>query len=571
MRNTYNELKTMVSERTLELMNKNALLEAEIKERKQIQELLDERLRFETILSNLSAKIINVSAEGLEKEIDSALRLLVEYLEVDQGSLILFDDNFPKEPVIHPCAVKRTSLATGILKYPSLQQKIQRGEVIAMGKIPEALPNNEAEEMKYFLDGGYKAILAVPLEVGGRNWGLIAFGSIQSERNWSIELFRRLKLAGEILANAIIRKRAEDTIRTSESQKEAILNASMDRIRYVDRDMRIIWANKASALRAGLPAEELIGRHCYEVNHATNSPCEGCPTLRSMITGQVERRTMHYPQTLVEEGGEYGENYCLPLRNEKGEIDRFVQVYRDITVQKQAEEKIYTLSQELIRAQERERQMISRELHDTVAQDLCSLKVACETLFDNHSLVPAKIKKKMGEIAHSLQGTIKTVRDLSYDLRPSGLDELGLVEVLSRYCEEFGEKTKIRIDFCSMGLDSAKFDFDTEINLYRIIQEGLNNILKHAEATEAKISFIGAFPHVILKVEDNGKGFNLQERRPAATNNGKRMGLQSLKERVNLLRGEINIQTRPKQGTKIMIKIPFPEQGNGRKKENHHH
>jgi len=564
MKNSYDELKRMVGERTLELINKNTLLEAQIRERKQIQELLDERLRFETILSNLSAAIIASTGDSLEGEIDSAIRTLIAYLEVDWGSLILFDTNSRKEPVIFSSAVCGTPFSPSVVggDYPWFREKIRRGEAIILGKIPDELPKEAVGEKFFLFKGGYRSILVIPLKGGNGNWGVIGFGSMQTEKSWSIELIRRLKLAGEILVNATVRKRAEETLRMSESQKETILNASVDRIRYVDKDMRIIWANKASASRAGLSAEELIGRHCYEVNHGTQSPCAGCPTLRSMKTGQIERQMMHYPKVLNAEEGEYGDNYCVPLRNEKGEIDRFVQVYRDITYQKHAEEKIYNLSQELIRAQERERQMISRELHDTIAQDLCSLKVACETLFDNQIQVSDGLKRKVLEIANNLQRTIQAVRDLSYNLRPSGLEELGLMEVLSRYCEDFGEKSKIAVNFHSMGVESAKWDFDTDINVYRIVQEGLNNILKHSGATKAKISFVGSFPHLILRIEDNGKGFELQPKHPVQ-DNPKRMGLQSIRERVSLLKGEMTIHTGPNQGTKIVIKIPYPENGNG--------
>jgi PAS domain S-box-containing protein len=508
--------------------------------------------------------VISVSSDDLEGEIDLAIRNLIAYLEADWGSLILFDNHSAKEPAVVSGAICGTPLPSDIVSenYPYFRDKIKRGEAIILGKIPDDVAQDAAKEKEFLLQEGYKSILIIPLRAGIDSWGWIAFGSIQGRREWSIEMVRRLKVAGEILANVIGRKKAEETLRLSESQKETILNASVDRIRYVDKDMRIIWTNKASALGAGLSAEELVGRHCYEVNHGTQSPCAGCPTLRSMKTGQVERQIMRYPQGLTAEGGEYGDNYCVPLRNEKGEIDRFVQVYRDITYQKHAEEKIYNLSQELIRAQERERQMISRELHDTVAQDLCSLKVACETLFDNQVHVSEILKGKVLEIANNLQRTIQAVRDLSYNLRPSGLEELGLMEVLSRYCEEFAEKSKIPVQFHSLGVESAKWDFDTDINVYRIIQEGLNNILKHSRATKAKISFVGAFPHFILRIEDNGKGFELQPKQPGQ-DNPKRMGLQSIRERVSLLKGEMTIHTGPNQGTKIVIKAPYPENGNG--------
>jgi PAS domain S-box-containing protein len=238
----------------------------------------------------------------------------------------------------------------------------------------------------------------------------------------------------------------------------------------------------------------------------------------------------------------------------------------EIRNHKRAEEQIHSLTQELIKAQETERQMISRELHDSVAQDLSSLKIACQTLLANEPQVSSQVKQKVSEMSEVLHRTVMAVRDLSYSLRPPGLDGIGLVEVISQYCDDFFEKSGIQVDFHSAGVGSTKLDFDMEINLYRLVQEGLTNIIKHADATYAKIGLVGAFPNIILRIEDDGKGFDV-EKRLANASHEKRMGLQSMKQRIRLLGGQMLIQSRPGRGTKLSMKIPYREKENGSKND----
>jgi signal transduction histidine kinase len=237
----------------------------------------------------------------------------------------------------------------------------------------------------------------------------------------------------------------------------------------------------------------------------------------------------------------------------------------EIRERKDAEEEIHTLTQALMKAQETERQLISRELHDCVAQDLSSLKIACQTLLANQPEASHQVKQKIGEMSEILHRTVMAVRDLSYDLRPAGLDELGLVGAISQYCDDFSEKSSLQLSFHSAGVDSSNLDFDTEINLYRLVQEGLTNIVKHADATHGTISLVGAFPNIILRVEDNGKGFDM-EKHLAEKIHEKRMGLWGMKQRVRSLGGEIVIKSRPGKGTKLSIKIPYRERENGSEK-----
>ena len=235
------------------------------------------------------------------------------------------------------------------------------------------------------------------------------------------------------------------------------------------------------------------------------------------------------------------------------------QALQEISERKRAEFRIQQLSQQLLKAQETERQMISCELHDRVAQDLSASKIECDMLLKNHTPLDAPVKAKLLEISKRLQGNINAIRDLSYDLQPPTLAEMGLLKALEIYCEEFSSQFGRKVDFQSAGLNLFKLDAETEIHLYRLVQEGLNNIRKHADSEKAIIRLLGVFPNIILRIEDTGKGFDVKARE-LALGDEKRMGLRSMKERVNLLGGQMTIQSNPMQGTKIYIKIPFQEQ-----------
>jgi len=239
----------------------------------------------------------------------------------------------------------------------------------------------------------------------------------------------------------------------------------------------------------------------------------------------------------------------------------------DISARKASEEQIHELSQQLMQAQEDERQMISHELHDTVGQDLSVAKMACDLIYNELLNKRPPEAQRIKEICEALQKTILDVRNMAYDLRPPVLEELGLVEAIYRFCEDFTQMWGIPVDFQSAGLKNLKLDYAIQINLYRLVQEGLTNIRKHAAAGRVTLKLAAAFPNIILRIEDNGRGFDVQAR-AAAADQAKRMGLRSMQERATLLNGKMNLQSKPGRGTKVIIKLPFEEKKSG-EKENH--
>ncbi|MFC1822846.1 sensor histidine kinase [Thermodesulfobacteriota bacterium] len=246
------------------------------------------------------------------------------------------------------------------------------------------------------------------------------------------------------------------------------------------------------------------------------------------------------------------------LKEERILLHMITERLGNVIERKKAEKQVRLLTQQIIRAQESERQMISRELHDRLAQDLSTLKIIIETLFDNYPDVSSQIRIKVSEMSEMLQRTIMAVRDLSYELRPPSLDDLGLIQAVYQFVEDFSEKTGIDVEFTSAGLDEVELDFDTKINLYRLVQEGLNNVLKHADASHIVLKMITSPPNIMLRIEDNGNGFDVKKRL-ATMDNEKRMGLRSMEERVRLLGGRMNIQSQLGKGTKIFIEAPIKE------------
>jgi PAS domain S-box-containing protein len=371
----------------------------------------------------------------------------------------------------------------------------------------------------------------------------------------------------QVARNITDQTQAMDALRESEGTLKAILAASPVGIGLV-RNRTLDWANAAMYRILGYEEDSLVGEGAKmlylddeECNRAGH---ELYPGMDETGIGQTETRW------ITKEGGVidcYLQASPLdPSDPGKGHIVAAM----DITDRKRADERIHTLTQQLMKAQENERQRISLYLHDDVAQNLATLKIGLETVFDDQPTPPRELTQRVSKFSQILQRVISAVRDLAYDQHPPGLDQLGLVQAVFQYCESHSEQNGLRVDFHSAGMDDLKLDFDTEINLYRLIQEALTNISKHADASRATVRLVATHPNIILRIEDNGKGFDVEGRLLAALDE-KRMGLQGMEERVNLLNGKLRIQSRLGEGTRIFVEVLYKEKRVGSEKKHSNH
>lgn len=248
----------------------------------------------------------------------------------------------------------------------------------------------------------------------------------------------------------------------------------------------------------------------------------------------------------------------------------FLVQVQDFTQKRNAEERIRALSRKIIESQERQRRQISRELHDGVAQDLSTLKMNLKTIASHPSIVINNLNEDLLAMSKVIDGAITGVRDLAYFLHPPGLDQLGLVRAISEYCEDFAEKTGVGVEFFSIGLEKCRFPFQIEINLFRIVQEALNNVRKHAGAAHVTIRLAASYPKIILRINDDGRGFDVQ-RRLEESLRCKHMGIQGMLERVGIIEGKMRIYSGPMKGTKIVVEVPYHEREGKAEDEDSNH
>ena len=239
----------------------------------------------------------------------------------------------------------------------------------------------------------------------------------------------------------------------------------------------------------------------------------------------------------------------------KSEIQERIQAEID---QQHAEEQVHILTQELLKIQEIERQQIALDLHDNVAQELSALKIGSETLFTKQTIDTKKIRHNMIVWTDTLKECIGTVRELSYNLRPPGIEDMGIHCVVADYCANFSKKFAIPIIFTSAGMEKVSLDYGLSINIYRLVQEALNNIKVHAGNCQANVKLVASFPNIILRLEDNGCGFDLQTTFQESLFR-KRLGLLGMHERVRMMGGTITVNSQSGKGTKIFIEIPWDQ------------
>jgi PAS domain S-box-containing protein len=221
----------------------------------------------------------------------------------------------------------------------------------------------------------------------------------------------------------------------------------------------------------------------------------------------------------------------------------------------QHEQELKMLSGARIKAQEEERRRIAREIHDSLGQMLTAIKFNVEILED---LIPkdSPERRRIDDTKSLLDATMAEARKIAYNLMPSVLDDFGLVPALQLLCDQFAQRTSINVEYHAHGL-TERLEPTLEVSLYRIVQEALNNIAKHAEAKDVSVQVVRHAGGIRLTIEDSGKGFDVSTMSPAAAED-RGMGLVGMRERAASFKGTVMIDSAPNSGTTIVVEIPLP-------------
>ncbi len=267
----------------------------------------------------------------------------------------------------------------------------------------------------------------------------------------------------------------------------------------------------------------------------------------SKITAPI-RKLKHETDKLSK--GEIGSIVSAGSNDEIGDL---IIAFNKMVIQlKEQSEKIENerilRTKSMIDGQEIERQRLSRELHDSLGQSILALKLKFEQIAEVSETNKTKIIVETQKVFSTI---LNEIRNISNDLMPAVLSEFGLILALKKISREFGKNTGIETEFES-NIESEAFDKKIEVYIYRIVQEAFSNIQKHSKATKVELTLLKKETHFEIIIQDNGIGF-LQNEKIYLQGNG----LSNMKERINLLSGQINISSKPNHGTLIFCKIPI--------------
>lgn len=340
--------------------------------------------------------------------------------------------------------------------------------------------------------------------------------------------------------------------RESQRRLTAILEATPDFVGISDTSGKVLYINEAGRRLLGVAPEE-------EVEGLTISAChprwarerilqEGLPAARERGVWQGETAL------LTREGREIPlSQVILVHRDAEGREQFFSTIARDITPLREAEQQLRLLTSRILHAQEEERRRVARELHDEVGQSLLVLKMQMQAL--GRKLTGAEVQADCRRILSSLDLLVENVRRLSRDLSPAVLEDLGLSAALRHLVQEFqAHHEDLRLESRLEPVDDL-LSPEAQLHLYRVFQEALTNIHKHARATRVWLHLSREGAELVGEVRDDGAGCPTSPEAPAAARG---LGLATMAERLHLLRGELRLESAPGRGTRLRFRLPLP-------------
>jgi signal transduction histidine kinase len=222
------------------------------------------------------------------------------------------------------------------------------------------------------------------------------------------------------------------------------------------------------------------------------------------------------------------------------------------------QEQLRHLSRQILSAQENERKKISRELHDVIAQTLTGINVRLAALKTGSALNTSGLERNIDRTQRLVAHSVNIVHQFARKLRPSVLDDLGLIPALHTFLKSFRQENGIRVSLSAFAAIEG-LNGDKRTVLYRVAQESLTNVARHARASHAKVNIQKVNGAVVMKITDNGKGFDTLKE--SASKRGNRLGLLGMRERLEMVGGKFNIASTPGKGTVVSVEIPV---ANGR-------
>ncbi|MBW1784629.1 MAG: PAS domain S-box protein, partial [Deltaproteobacteria bacterium] len=382
----------------------------------------------------------------------------------------------------------------------------------------------------------------------------------------SHEAWMRLTIAGMFLGFGIYsqwivsaRRRAEQEAVRANAELTQIFDTAADAMRVVDKDFNMVRVNETFATLSGLKKEDAVGKKCHEVFWGPFCHTQKCPLTRIL---EREDRVEYDSEKVRQDGVRIP---CIvsatSFRGTDGEILGIVEDFKDISGRKRSEqvlkrshERLRQLTSHLQVVREEERALVAREIHDELGQALTALKMDVHWLRHRIPKEEETLIDKANLMSQLIDRTVQSVRRICSELRPGLLDDFGLEAAIDWEAQEFAKRTDVACEIISAPQD---MDLSRGIAtaIFRIFQETLTNIARHASATKVNITLKRDGSNVEMRVQDNGRGIQEKE-----ILNPKSFGIIGMRERVHYLKGDFQISGSP-DGTTVKVVIPICQEG----------
>jgi signal transduction histidine kinase/ABC-type uncharacterized transport system substrate-binding protein len=528
--------------------------------RRQAELSLQSSFAFERLISELSTYFIDLPADNIDAGIDEALNRLLAFLKVDRVTMFEFFHGQTELRRTH------SSSGTGMLapelldstQCPWYFSNILSSRALLLSSLDE-LPAEAALDRTFLRGHGVKSNAGVRMESGRTILGLLSFVTVNDEMIWPDRLVNQLPTVGNIFANALLRKVADEALVSSELLKRAVLNSLSSGVAVLDEHGTIVsvnpqWSKFANNVGAQFKSALGIGTNyldaCRTALEAGDlSANRGLQGIEAVLAGAQAQFSMEW-----EWPGSSGIRYSLmtvtPLSSL---LPGCVVTHTDITERKHEEQERLELSGQLIHAQEEERSRLARELHDDFNQRLAMLAVDLERTSQTIADSPTEVGQRLHDLWRRATELGDDLHSLSHRLHSSTLETLGLVLGLSSLCYEFAEQQGIQVDFANENITHG-VDPEVALCIFRIVQEALRNVKKHSGANRVEVRLRGEADQLHLSVADSGRGFDTLARTGRAG-----LGIRSMEERLRLVGGRIEISSTRNAGTTLNVHIPMKE------------
>jgi PAS domain S-box-containing protein len=512
-----NELEIRVAERTKELKSVIEQLQKEIEERKKAEEKLRQS---ENLLSE---------AEHLAHVGSWSLDLRDKRVTWSDELYVIFG--------IQPSEFDHTLETVIGFSHPD-----DKSFIIKL--VEEAITNRKPYDFHYRM-----------IRPNGEERILHVRGTVMTD-----ELGKPARMNGAV-QDVTERKKAEDELRqTYQRLSYHVENTPLAVIEW-DKDLYITrWSEQAEKI-FGWKASEVLGRNRYDQDFPIVYKEDEEKVAKvdyELMQGLVDRN-LSLNRNYTKEGKViYCEWYNSVLRDEKGNVITILSLIQDVTERKRTEEKlnesyeqIRSLSEHLRSIREEERKYIAREIHDELGQYLTVLKMDVGVLNKKLNHTDDFVQRKLNGLSDNIDNAVHTVRRIASELRPTVLDELGLAAAIAWHLEEFEKRSGIKTHFTE---PEKELDLPEPVktNLFRIFQESMTNVARHANATDVTIDLTPSKGHLTLSIADNGIGLATE-----VLSQKKTMGILGMKERTAIIGGTYEIQSAPGKGTLITVKVPL--------------